>query len=85
MVHRVVGDQVAVRRDLAYEIAARNVLGTLADQPPAGDEEDRLQAALVQLGQNRGRPHQIRTVVERQQQLARRAGRAKTRERPVAG
>ena len=81
---RVVGDQVAVRRDLAHQIAARNVLGPLPDQPPAGHEEDRLQAAPVQLVQDHRRAAQVGAVVERQQQLARRARRAKAGERPVA-
>ena len=69
--HRVVGDQVPVRRDLADQIAARDVLRPLPLEPPAGDEEDCLQPAAVELVEDERRAAQVGAVIERQQQLAR--------------
>jgi hypothetical protein len=58
---------VTVCRDLAHQIAPRNVFRAVAQQPPAGHEEDRLQTTTVELGQDHRRAAQVGAIVERQQ------------------
>ena len=57
--------------DLAHQIAARNVFGAIASEAPAGDEEDRLDTAAIELIEDQRRPAQVGPVIEREQQLAR--------------
>jgi hypothetical protein len=52
----VVGDQVAVGRDLADQVAPGDVLRPVALEAPAGDEEDRLQPPAVELVEDERRP-----------------------------
>ena len=72
---RVVRHEVAVRGDLAQQIAARLIPGPRSREAPARHEEDRLQTAAIELLEDERRAVEIGAVVERQQQLARRAGR----------
>jgi hypothetical protein len=70
MVHGVVAHVVPMHGELAQKLAARQILGPVAHDVLAHDEENSSQLAALQLGQDQRRPLQVRAVVEGQQHQA---------------
>ena len=70
VVHGVVAHVVPVHRQLAQKIAPRQILGPVAHDVLAHDEEHRFQVAAIQFVQNERRALQVRAVVEGQQHQA---------------
>jgi len=66
VVHGVVAHQMTTRGQLAQKIAPRQILGSIAHDVVAIDEEHRFDPATGQLIENQRGSQQIRTVVEGQ-------------------
>jgi len=58
---------VPVHRQLAQQIATRQILGPVAHDVLAHDEEHRFQPSAIQFVHNQRRPLQVRAVVEGEQ------------------